>query len=66
MKTYKDDGVASDDISNGQSSDKFHEGDQYARRENGHQGARVSRDSVDYANGMTLQSDRRKKMSPGM
>jgi hypothetical protein len=45
MKTYKDDGVASDDISNGQSPDKFHEGDQYARRENGHWRARVSRDS---------------------
>ena len=33
MKTYKDDGVASDDLSIVQSPDEFHEGDQYAGRE---------------------------------
>jgi hypothetical protein len=47
MKTYKDDGVAPDDHSTIQSPDKFHfhEGDQYAGREYGHKGARLSRDS---------------------
>jgi hypothetical protein len=45
MKTYKGNGVASDDLSTVESPDKFHEGDQYAGRENGRGRARVSRDS---------------------
>jgi hypothetical protein len=60
MKTYKDDGVASGNLSIIQSPDKFHEGDQYAGRENGRRCARVSRDYANYGQDDTAK-DRRKK-----
>lgn len=58
MKTYKGNSVASDDLSIVQSPDKFHEGDQYAGRENVRSGAWVSRDSPPT---MDVQKGRRKK-----